>query len=126
MRYARVVNGVVSEIIVPHNNLDGKEYTLAQMFAPDFIAECVDVTALPDVKQNWLYDGASFSPPPAYVPTREDVRQQRDKLLRDSDFTQLDDSPKDKVAWRAYRKSLRDITTDFTSPDLVVWPTPPE
>ena len=53
-----------------------------------------------------------------------DVRMKRDKLLVDSDFSQLDDSPKDKVAWKTYRQALRDIT-NVATPDLVVWPSEP-
>ena len=53
-----------------------------------------------------------------------DVRAQRNRLLENSDFTQLDDNPKDKIAWKTYRQALRDITNAAT-PDDVVWPTEP-
>jgi hypothetical protein len=53
-----------------------------------------------------------------------EVRAKRDAILRDSDFTQLDDSPKDKQAWKVYRQALRDIT-DQLDPGGVTWPTEP-
>lgn len=52
------------------------------------------------------------------------VRLKRDALLRGCDFTQLADSPKNKQAWAAYRKELRDITLQ-ADPFNVVWPVEP-
>ena len=54
----------------------------------------------------------------------ERVRTKRDQLLKNSDFTQLDDSPKNKVAWKTYRQALRDIT-DQPDPDNITWPVEP-
>ena len=53
------------------------------------------------------------------------IRADRDQLLKDSDFTQLEDSPKNKLAWKTYRKALRDIT-DQPDPDNITWPVAPE
>jgi hypothetical protein len=53
------------------------------------------------------------------------VRAKRDDFLRNSDFTQLDDSPEDKLAWKTYRQELRDITNQ-TDPGNITWPTKPE
>jgi hypothetical protein len=50
-------------------------------------------------------------------------------LLRESDWTRIDDvsiTTEQKNAWREYRKDLRDIPTDYEDPDDVVWPTKPE
>lgn len=54
------------------------------------------------------------------------VRDVRNALLAESDWTQLADTSANKEAWAIYRKKLRDITTDFSDPNLVVWPTKPE
>ena len=54
------------------------------------------------------------------------IRLMRDDLLSNSDWTQLPDVPaalKDK--WKVYRQALRDITTQKTFPESVVWPTSP-
>lgn len=53
------------------------------------------------------------------------VRQKRNNLLKNCDWTQLNDSPVDKVIWSNYRETLRNIPQDFSDPDSVVWPIPP-
>ena len=50
------------------------------------------------------------------------IRVQRDALLAACDWTQLPDTPADKVTWAAYRVQLRDVTSQ-TLP--VVWPVAP-
>ena len=53
------------------------------------------------------------------------LRSKRDELLKNSDFTQLGDSPSNAVKWKAYRKLLRDLPTDYPNADDVVWPLSP-
>jgi hypothetical protein len=53
------------------------------------------------------------------------VRDLRNKLLANSDWTQLSDSPVDKNAWATYRQSLRDIPAQSEFPWDVVWPITP-
>ena len=51
--------------------------------------------------------------------TAEGHRTTRNKLLADTDWTQMDDSPlsnENKTAWSTYRQELRDIS------DLDAWP----
>jgi len=59
-----------------------------------------------------------------------DVRAQRDKLLEDSDWTELPSVKKQKTiewqqAWYDYRLKLRNITM-IEDPTKVDWPLPPE
>lgn len=49
------------------------------------------------------------------------IRNQRNQMLKDCDWTQLTDAPVDKAAWATYRQALRDITTQ-TNPFNIVWP----
>jgi hypothetical protein len=49
------------------------------------------------------------------------VRSGRNQALKDSDWTQLSDSPVDKAAWATYRQALRDITKQ-TDPFKITWP----
>ena len=49
------------------------------------------------------------------------VRTQRNQMLKDSDWTQLSDSPVDKTAWATYRQELRDITQQ-PDPFNITWP----
>lgn len=54
------------------------------------------------------------------------VREQRNKLLSESDWTQLTDAPVDSVAWAVYRQALRDVTKQDGFPWDVIWPVKPE
>ena len=49
------------------------------------------------------------------------IRQQRNHLLSESDWTQLADSPADKDKWAVYRQELRDITIQ-EDPFSIIWP----
>lgn len=56
------------------------------------------------------------------------MRNHRNALLKESDWTQLPDisiSPEVRVAWQIYRQKLRDITDDSNWP-YVVWPMAPQ
>jgi hypothetical protein len=58
----------------------------------------------------------------------EDIRERRDALLANSDWTQGNDTPLDNVArqaWASYRQALRDITSQDGFPRSVTWPTEP-
>ena len=49
------------------------------------------------------------------------VRDQRNRLLAESDWTQMADSPltdEEKSAWATYRQALRDITSHANFPNL--------
>jgi len=54
------------------------------------------------------------------------IRTQRNKLLKESDWTQVADAPVDKAAWATYRQALRDITEQDGFPNNINWPTKPE
>jgi hypothetical protein len=54
------------------------------------------------------------------------VRLQRNKMLSDSDWTQVADAVVDKAEWAAYRQELRDISTQVGFPWMVNWPMPPQ
>ena len=53
------------------------------------------------------------------------IRQERNRLLAESDWTRLDDATADKDAWAVYRQALRDITLQ-PNPLEVQWPVPPQ
>lgn len=55
-----------------------------------------------------------------------ELRNQRNTLLAQTDWTQLADAPVDKEAWATYRQDLRDISSQETFPDSVTWPTSPD
>lgn len=56
------------------------------------------------------------------------VREKRNQLLSESDWTQLDDTPltnDKKLEWAEYRQALRDVPTQSGFPWEVVWPDKP-
>lgn len=57
------------------------------------------------------------------------VRQERDRKLYQSDWTQVADAPVDSASWATYRQALRDFpsTIDPSTASLedLVWPTSP-
>ena len=52
------------------------------------------------------------------------IRAERNKLLVESDWTQLPDAPVDAAVWATYRQTLRDVTTQ-ANPFAIVWPESP-
>ena len=75
------------------------------------------------------FDARQVTPPTAFEQSMIDLRQLRNKLLLDSDWTVLPDSPiADKTAWQNYRTELRDLTNGLTTVEqveAVTWPTKP-
>ena len=53
------------------------------------------------------------------------VREQRNRLIAECDWTQVEDSPVDKAAWATYRQELRDLTLQAGFPFDVTYPTKP-
>ena len=61
------------------------------------------------------------------------VREIRNKLLQNSDWTQVPDSPlsdSKKAEWATYRQQLRDMMSSYTDSEsntvqAITWPTPP-
>ncbi|MGY2313854.1 MULTISPECIES: tail fiber assembly protein [Pseudomonas] len=73
---------------------------------------------------------------PSHIPSKEgleclewsSIRVRRDQLLRETDHTQVQDSPLSEVQRAevaAYRKLLRDVPQDVGDPFTVVWPEKP-
>lgn len=53
------------------------------------------------------------------------VRAERNRLIAECDWTQVEDSPVDKTAWATYRQALRDLTLQAGFPFDVTYPTKP-
>lgn len=56
-------------------------------------------------------------------------REQRDQLLRDSDWTQIEDysllTTEQQTLWAEYRQALRDLPETYPDPADIVWPVAP-
>ena len=58
----------------------------------------------------------------------EEIRAERDKLLTECDFSQLEDAPYDtatKASWATYRQELRDLPASIVDVDSFSWPVKP-
>jgi hypothetical protein len=76
--------------------------------------------------QNWIQVNASESEIDYRLENQWFVvREIRNELLSECDWTQLSDIPSEtKVIWSEYRQSLRDITSQ-TNPFNITWPVKP-
>jgi len=61
-----------------------------------------------------------------FADAANNVRAQRNRLLSESDWTQLTDAPVDAASWASYRQDLRDITAQAGFPWDVKWPLEPQ
>lgn len=77
----------------------------------------VQVWNITDATQEEIYERTSER--------AQSVRQQRNQLLADSDWTQLPDAPVDTGAWAIYRQALRDVTAQTGFPWEITWPVEP-
>lgn len=76
--------------------------------------------------QNWVQTNATQSEIDLRISDKWDlVREERNELLKDCDWTQLADIPQStKDLWSTYRQQLRDITTQ-SNPFSINWPVKP-
>ncbi|MCD9516991.1 tail fiber assembly protein [Photobacterium carnosum] len=80
--------------------------------------ECLDKYELTESEKKQLIDNVLWEP----------IRLKRDRLIRDTDWTQMPDAPltsEKKAEFTAYRQALRDIPQTYDNPDDIVWPTKP-
>ena len=54
-----------------------------------------------------------------------ELRTERNRLIAETDWWDMSDTPTMTAAQITYRQALRDITNTYTSLDDVVWPTKP-
>ena len=77
------------------------------------------------------YDARQVTPPTAFEQSMIDLRQDRNKLLLECDWTDLPNavlSDEKKTEWQTYRTNLRAITNGLTTVEdvnSVTWPTRP-
>ena len=58
----------------------------------------------------------------------QQIKQHRDQLLTECDYTQVIDSPltdANKAKFATYRQALRDLPQSTNNPDDIVWPVQP-
>jgi hypothetical protein len=76
-RFARVVGGIVAELIeIP---ADGPP--IEDLYHPDLVATCIEVPEDSDVAEGWSWDGTAFAAPPPEVPVVPATITRRQLLL---------------------------------------------
>ena len=55
----------------------------------------------------------------------DQLRTERNRLIAETDWWDMSDTPTMTAAQTTYRQALRDITNTYQSLDTVVWPTKP-
>ena len=76
--------------------------------------------------QDWLAEGNTPEAPDDVDPWAV-IREKRDQILQDTDWTMTPGCTVDQAQWAAYRQNLRDLTSTYaeTGPESVVWPVQP-
>lgn len=75
-----------------------------------------------------FWDGSRMVPKLPSVETERKARMarsHRNRLLAQSDWTQVSDAPVDQAAWATYRQALRDVPQQAGFPHDVTWPIAP-
>ena len=105
-----------NEVVATHYFLEGRTYQCPGMQIPvgDDVRELDIVAPIGAI----IRDGKVGS-------SAKQLREYRNKLLADSDWTQVVDAPVDKAAWATYRQALRDMPSSPDFPWDAVLPTPP-
>ena len=102
---------------------DGYQYT-ADTFPDYLVNELEVIDGVIQVKSTVEADRAAA----LLQDQKEILRSERNELLKQSDWTQFNDSPLDntkKQEWATYRQALRDLPENTTDPANPTWPTKP-
>jgi hypothetical protein len=88
------------------------------------------IPADPYIEDGWCYTVVVADKTPEEIQADLDsqaakARAQRDRLLSDTDWTQVLDAPVNRTDWAVYRQNLRDIPSQPGFPLEINWPTPP-
>lgn len=98
----------------------------------DYTKDVIEVTPILSgstyVQTYELHDASEYTVQKRLEVQWGEVREKRNKLLSESDWTQFQDSPISDTKlteWQTYRQTLRDITTTQTDPFDIIWPPKP-
>jgi len=81
-----------------------------------------------DVQPGWIKDENNIFAPFQIILNWDQIRSQRNGLLVETDWVAIKHQEQGSAIpaeWSNYRQALRDITSNFSTPDSVVWPVKP-
>lgn len=91
-----------------------------------YLSEGVPINENGVWKQTWVLTEFSTDEIQQHLlDKQEEKREKRNKLLKESDWSQLSDTPTNTAAWAVYRQALRDLPSQEGFPYNITWPTQP-
>ena len=135
MYIAKVIDGVIGEIVhytkvfrnIPTQELlDERGYKKINNFKPyDNLTERLDSVA-PYVSGTYVFtvevvDMSADEITESKNSAMKGIRNTRDQLLKDTDWTQIPDSTANSSAYAVYRTALRDIPQNMGNADPRTW-----
>ena len=125
--YDVVLNGPAAEVAAPYgvSVRDGVEEIDGQWFTRFVAGPVFTDTTDDDGNVTTAADNEAAYRAGIDAKAAEGVRNERNKKLADTDWTQLADSSANATAWGTYRQALRDLPSTDGFPHNVTWPTKP-
>ena len=110
-------NGILLGWYLDTDSVDEPKVTVTK----EVWQQAIDINANKYVDGNFVFEDLKTDEQKAI-----DIRDERNWLLKESDWTQGADVPQTtKDAWATYRQSLRDVPQQDTFPTSVTFPTKP-
>ena len=128
--YDPVLNGAAATVTAPYgvSTRSGVEEISGQWFTKFIAGPVFTDTTDDDGNLTTAADNQAAYRARIDAEAATSVRAQRDKLIAESDWTQLADCPLSdsvKASWVTYRQELRDVPTAEGFPHTITWPTNP-
>ena len=103
---------------------DVYSYTVNERPTYESLTQRCEAAPFEQIEGVWVQDWVVEQQPLADA--ERNIRDRRDVLLSQCDWTQVADAPVDQATWAAYRQSLRNVPQQAGFPYNVTWPTKPE
>ena len=128
--YDPVLNGPAATVTAPYevSVRDGIEEIKGQWFTKFIVGPVFTDTTDDEGEVTTAADNEAAYKARIDAEAATSVRTERDKLIAETDWTQLADSPLSdsvKATWVTYRQALRDLPSTTGFPHEVTWPEQP-
>ena len=125
--YDPVLNGTAATVTAPYgvSVRDGVEQIEGQWFTKFIAGPVFTDTTDEDGNVTSASDHEAAHRQRIDAQAAQRVRESRNKLIADCDWTQLADSSVNVTNWSKYRQALRDLPTAKGFPHNITWPTEP-